>query len=220
MHCCDFLESFLYSITPLSLAPSVRPHTHTHSLCLASCVCLSVPVMITTGIKVLLGLVLNHPTIVLSPAYVHPCVSTACLNYSHQCHYWEHSPPPTPFTIYPSPPSLKTHQEETGGLWGLRTGGPISWTLHHREVVECLSSFTTRGDKLLPVTFLGWIIESLPAGTQRASNVYHSRLSRRSTDDQGSTVLVVSCCWSVFMSSPLKGWMSKYSAVSKAAKSL
>lgn len=32
------------------------------------------------------------------------CVSTACLNYSHPDHYWEHSPPPS-YDL--PPPSLK-----------------------------------------------------------------------------------------------------------------
>lgn len=38
------------------------------------------------------------------------CVSLACLNYSHQDHYWEHSPPHPFYNLYPypTPPTLKS----------------------------------------------------------------------------------------------------------------
>lgn len=99
------------------------------------------------------------------------CVSTACLNYSHRSHYWVHLFPPAPFlqSIAP-PPSLKNHQGETGGLQGLGGGGHISCILSTVKW-ECLSSFTRR-DESLPATFLGWIIQSLPAGTESNVNLY------------------------------------------------
>lgn len=123
------------------------------------------------------------------------CVSTACLNYSHQGHYWEHSRPPAP-PLRCSPPDtwkpIRMRQVvcEHGG-------GHIFVDFHHSgvRVPDFLYSGPTCRDESLPATFLGWIIESLPDGTECTVNLCDFRLSCWSTDDQESTVLDLTVTW-------------------------
>lgn len=139
---CQHCVLLWLSVTPLSITPlflhlGVHTLKHTHAHCLFH-------IWLGYDQQGALGAVgscfqsLHYSAFSSSWTCPSQCVSLACLNYSHQDHYWEHSPPHPLYNLYPhpAPPTLKSPSGQDRGLWGLRSAGTFSY-----EVVECLSYF-------------------------------------------------------------------------------
>lgn len=180
---------FSYSITlifSLSPSPSVCIDRHTYALssrlpCVSPSLRLRLFDATTAGIWVAVGTCSQsfwYSAFSSCSTCPSLCVSTACLNNSHQGHYWEHSSPP-PFTTY-----LPLISENSSGWHRWSVGVQGTFPGFSSQWSEwCLSSFTENH------SLFGWIIKSLPDGTECIVNLCGFRLSYWSRDDQESTVL-------------------------------
>lgn len=208
------------SVTPLSITPlflylgvHTLKHTHTHTAFSTSHL-----VTISGGALGAVGSCFQSLRYsAFSSGWTCPsqCVSLACLNYSHHDHYWERSPPHPLYNLYPHPTNPKK---------------PIRIGQGSVRIEECRHIFlwsggvpkllSMHGDGSPPLTFiLGWIIEGLPAGTERTVNVDYSGLSCHSTDHWDSAVSTASGS-PVFEASLPKGITRTCSAMYEAARLL